>query len=75
VFLDEVLPVVDVQWIEAGTHDAAVAAMLSAGRRNLSIVDCTSFELMRSLGVKKAFAFDRHFKEQGFGPAQCSARQ
>jgi len=35
-------------------------------RKKLSLVDCVSFNLMRRLGVKKVFAFDPHFKEQGF---------
>jgi predicted nucleic acid-binding protein len=25
-----------------------------------------SFEIMRTLGIKTAFTFDPHFKEQGF---------
>ncbi|MDP2857839.1 MAG: VapC toxin family PIN domain ribonuclease, partial [Bacillota bacterium] len=44
------------------------AALLTAGRRNLSLVDCVSFDVMRRLGMEKAFAFDAHFAEQGF---QC----
>jgi len=41
-------------------------ANLSAGRHNLSLVDCVSFEMMRTLGIKTAFTFDAHFKEQDF---------
>lgn len=40
--------------------------MLVAGRRDLSLVDCSSFVTMRRLGIKKAFALDEHFREQGF---------
>lgn len=40
--------------------------MLAANRRNLSLVDCVSFEVMRDLGVKDVFAFDPHFREHGF---------
>ena len=32
--------------------------MLAAGVRDVSLVDWTSFELMRRLGVAEAFAFD-----------------
>lgn len=60
------LPVVTVEWVQPEEHTAAVGALLSADRRGLSLVDCTSFELMRSLRLRRAFAFDRHFAEQGF---------
>lgn len=41
-------------------------ALLAASRRKLSLVDCVSFEIMRTLGIKTVFAFDLHFAEQGF---------
>lgn len=68
-------PVVTVRWVDEQVHEEAVQAVLAANRRNLSIVDCTSFALMRRLGIKDAFAFDPHFAEQGFRvlPAPASA--
>jgi len=39
---------------------------LTAARRQLSLVDCISFEVMRRRGIKTAFTFDDHFAEQGF---------
>lgn len=65
-FYEELLPVVRVQWITPDLHAAATAAFLAAGRRDLSLVDCASFALMRHLGLRAAFAFDRHFADQGF---------
>ena len=56
----------EVDWITAERHAAAAHALLTAGRRKLSLVDCASFESMRQLGVDVVFAFDRHFREQGF---------
>jgi predicted nucleic acid-binding protein len=32
----------------------------------LSLVDCTSFEIMRQTRFEKVFTFDPHFSEQGF---------
>ena len=63
---NDVLAVVDVRWMAEATHQAGVAALLTAASRRLSLVDCVSFEAMRSLGIQTAFAFDRHFAEQGF---------
>jgi uncharacterized protein len=58
-----------VRWVDQLLHEAGVAAVLAAGRRDLSLVDCTSFELMRREQIAAAFAFDDDFVEQGFaGP-------
>lgn len=62
----DIMPVLQVEWIDETLHHAAVAALLAVARRHLSLVDCTSFEVMRRLGLTTAFAFDRHFGEQGF---------
>jgi uncharacterized protein len=62
----ELEPLLTVEWVSADLHHAAVAALLTAGRRNLSLVDCTSFELMRRLGLSHAIAYDEHFEERGY---------
>ena len=41
----------------------AVAALLAANCRQLSLVDCTSFQAMRQLGIATVFTFDAHFVE------------
>jgi predicted nucleic acid-binding protein len=66
VFQEEIVPVLHVEWIGSDDHSAAVDALLTAGRRELSLVDCTSFGVMRRLGIRQAFAYDEHFTEQGF---------
>lgn len=63
---DDVVPVIRVTWVDENLHRAAVTALLTAQRRDLSLVDCISFETMRRLGIERAFAFDRHFRQQGF---------
>ena len=65
-FEADVLPVIGVEWIKESIHRAGVSALLAASKRKLSLVDCVSFETMRSLGAKRVFAFDPHFTEQGF---------
>lgn len=58
--------IVETLWLDPDIHRTAVGALLAAGRRDLSLVDCASFEVMRRTGLVRAFAFDPHFAEQGF---------
>ncbi len=37
------------------------------GDKDFSFTDCTSFAVMRRLRISHAFAFDRHFRQMGFG--------
>jgi predicted nucleic acid-binding protein len=62
----DILPVVQVEWVDATLHQAAAAILITMRQRDLSLVDCTSFGLMRRLGLRAVFGFDRHFDGQGF---------
>lgn len=66
VFQTDVAPLLQVFWVEEPLHRRAMAALLAAGDRYLSLVDCVSFEVMREIGLDTAFAFDAHFVRQGF---------
>src|SRR4030042_6594813 len=66
VFHEDILPLINIEWIDSGIHKSGISALLAASRRKLSLVDCVSFEIMRTLGIKNYFAFDPHFAEQGF---------
>ena len=63
---DDLLPAIEVQWLDKSSHDSAMTALLAARRRKLSLVDCSSFLAMRQAGARTAFAFDKHFGEEGF---------
>ncbi len=63
---DDLLAVMHTHGIDRDLHSAAVAASLTAGRRDISLVDWASFLVMRRLGISTAFAFDAEFVEQGF---------
>jgi len=65
-FLDNVVPLLTIDWVSAERHRRGVEAVLAAQRRKLSIVDCISFQTMRERGVAEAFCFDSHFRERGF---------
>jgi predicted nucleic acid-binding protein len=64
-FDEELMPVLRVHWIDAELHATALKMVLAIGQRDLSLVDCTNIELMRRLGHRTIFAFDRHYPEQG----------
>jgi len=62
----ELWPAFEVRWVDEGLHRAGVAALLAAGRRDLSLVDCVSFELMRCEQIDVAVTFDADFTTAGF---------
>jgi len=64
--LDDVLPQLHTVWVDVDLHAQAVTALLAANRRSVSLVDWTSFVVMRRLGLQTAFAFDADFEAQGF---------
>lgn len=64
--LNDILPSVDVLWLDITLHAQAILTLLTANRRALSIVDCSSFVFMHSQNISNAFAYDAHFEEQGF---------
>ena len=66
VLQEDILPLINTEWIDETTHLAGVTALLAAAKRELSLVDCTSFVVMRKLGVKDVFTYDNHFAEEGF---------
>ena len=64
--LQKIMPLLQIDWITQEHHHFAISSLLSANLRDLSLVDCSSFETMRRLGIEKVFAFDDHFQRQGF---------
>jgi len=63
---ESIMPLLIMEWTTPEIHRSSIGALLIASKRRLSLVDCSSFAIMRSLGINKAFTFDPHFKEQGF---------
>lgn len=56
----------EVEWVDLELHEEALKELERVGKRGISLVDCTSFIVMRRRDVKKAFAFDPDFEDQGF---------
>lgn len=64
--LEDVIPLLDIAWVDADLHAAAASAHLAALRRRSSLVDHVSFELMRRRGLTVALALDGDFETAGF---------
>jgi len=66
VFNNDILPVTNAIFIDKQIHDLCLNHLFILKKKDISFVDLTSFELMRKLGIKKAFTFDKHFRQFGF---------
>lgn len=64
--LKDVVPLLQVAWVTPELHAAAIDSHLSDLGRRTSLVDHTSFVVMRSREINDALALDQHFVEAGF---------
>ena len=55
-----------VHWVTRDEHRHAVEILDQRNRRNLSLVDCVSFVVMKQHGVDTALAYDADFEREGF---------
>lgn len=65
-FDEEIVPTLRVHWVDDDLYRRGAERLWKEDRRQLSLVDCVSFELMKLKGVTLAFAIDPHFREAGF---------
>jgi predicted nucleic acid-binding protein len=65
-FLDALLPLCQVEFVDETLHALGVQRCRQARLRNLSLTDCISFESMKRLGITEAVARDDHFDREGF---------
>ena len=65
-FDDDLLPILRVQWVDERLYRIGADRLWREDRRQLSLVDCISFEFMRMQGLTTALAVDPHFAEAGF---------
>lgn len=69
-FAKSILPVLDIIWADSSWYDMALRRLLMLNRRDISLVDCLSFEIMDYHHIHYAFSFDKHFQDQGFSLAK-----
>jgi predicted nucleic acid-binding protein len=65
-FNTKILPLLEVIWVNDNWYARAVQRLMAQNNRAVSLVDCLSFEIMEARQIQYAFAFDKHFEENGF---------
>ncbi len=65
-FRSDLVPLLEVAWVDEAIHEAALDLLIKRRRRGLSIVDTTSFIVMRTRRLDEAFCFDPDFVDEGF---------
>ncbi len=67
-FVDEVFQsrTLHLVWLDPAQFQEAVKLLNESGQKKWSFTDCTSFAIMRQLGIRDAFAFDKNYEEAGF---------
>lgn len=65
-FRRDFAPLLEIVWVGGALHESGLDLLLERRVSDLSLVDAVSFLLMRQRRIDEAFAFDRHFTEEGF---------
>ena len=74
-FREDFAPLLDVVWVDAAVHEAALDLLFERRRSSLSLVDAASFVTMRRGRIDDAFAIDRQFDEEGLDSRRDAARR
>ena len=59
-------PAIQIVYVDPGLLAVAWSLFHTWGGLGATVVDCTSFAIMRRLGIRKAFTFDQRFRTAGF---------
>lgn len=62
----KLFPLLEVVWVDDQWYGRAMHRLLTQTGKTISLADCLSFEVMEALQIQCAFAFDKHFEENGF---------
>jgi predicted nucleic acid-binding protein len=60
------VPLTRVIWANEELHRRALQRLFRTDRRGLSLVDCSSFVVMETKGIREALALDEEFSGEGF---------
>jgi predicted nucleic acid-binding protein len=59
-------PLLETVWVDGEWYNRGMQRLQTSNNRNLSLVDCLSFEIMQFKEISLAFSFDKHFVDAGF---------
>lgn len=65
-FQHEFSTLFNVHWVDEKLHEKAFRRLELRGKREISLVDCTSFVYMEDNRISRVFTYDKHFSEEGF---------
>ncbi len=66
MFFSKIMPSLEIIYVDQDLLRQSVQALLAASRRQVSLTDWVSITAMREQRIARAFAFDKHFKDQDF---------
>ena len=72
-FFDVILPRCGIDSVGETRFEMLARQILLSNRRNLSLVDLSSFDSMQRNGIQRALAFDEHFNDHGFITPESSS--
>jgi len=65
-FRESFAPLLDIVWIAREFHEKALDELVKRSSKKLSLVDVSSFLVMKEQKIDEVFAYDRHFDQEGF---------
>ncbi len=58
--------IIELMRVDESVYEDALVIFEKYNDKQLSFTDCTSFALMKSMGINDAFTFDEDFRKMGF---------
>jgi len=65
-FNTRILPLFHIIWSDKEWYARGIQRLFLHGQKDISLVDCLSFEIMETYDISLAFSFDKQFWKMGF---------
>jgi predicted nucleic acid-binding protein len=65
-FNTKFLPLLEIIWTDKEWYARSIHRLFLQSQKDVSLVDCLSFEIMESFDISLAFSFDKRFEDMGF---------